>query len=386
MRSRIQYSPRKEGKKFIVLETYDIINQLVMLMEFVVDNNPGTGLKKLTKTGAMDLLHKMTIQAVNWRLAHNPYGNYENQVMASLFGERDKAYTKKEKAVHDALTNDPQWTTIIGRLESQIDYFIEVNTYKDWRVVKVGNVIGMAEGEDYRITEYHKLNPDQRENEEAVVTLDASNPLNYLLGQFNHTFGKKLTDLLNQQPHYFAQQYQLNQTLITHENKLTEMRLQAIQRHGWEMVKTDPEAIQRHLRWVFDNTHTYVTSMFLDALATMYPQIELEPMAPRFNSMGMAQLGVWNMEKFKEDFIQRIVAVFGFSYLSTYLKKDKRYTLEYYPSSNVVAIYEKQMQDSTLAEKHELVQSYIRGDRLPPHEAKQAQELYEEMNRAGAIQ
>lgn len=375
----------RETRRFAVLETNGIVQQLVMLMEFVVDNNHGTGLKKLTKTTATDLIHKMAIEAVNWRMAHNPYGDYEKPIMQSLFGVRDKEYTKKEKAIYNALINDPQWVSISGEIERQISGHIEVDTYKDWKVIKSGYLIGLAEGQDFRITEYYRLHPEQKEDEEAVITLNAGNPINYLLGQFKSAFGDKLIQLMNQQPAYFEQQFKMNEDPIRHENLLTEMRLNALQRQNRAMVKGDPESIQRHLRWVYDNTRQYVTSMFLDTLVTMYPMIELDSMAPRFNSMGMQQLGIWNMERFREDVLQRMVSAFGFSYFTTYLKRDKKYKLEWYNSSDVIAIYEEKIKDPSQAELNELVQSYIRGDRLPPHEARKAQEVYEELSRQGVI-
>lgn len=376
----------RDTRRFAVLEIYGIVQQLVILMEFVVDNNHGTGLKKLTKTTAIDLIHKMAIEAVNWRLAHNPYGSYEKAIMQSLFGEREKDYSKKEKQIYNALSSDPQWLTIVNEIERQISEHIEVDTYKDWKVVKTGGLIGLAEGQDFRITEYYRLHPDQKDNEEAVITLKASNPINYLLGQFNKQFGERLIFLMNQQPFHFQQQYRHEIQPIQHENKLTEMRLQALQRHSQEMVKSDPEAIQSHLRWVYENTEQYVTSMFLDTLVTMYPMIERDPMVPMFNPLGLAQLGVWNVEKFREEYLQRMVSAFGFSYFTTYLKKDKKYKLEFYQGSNVLAVYEAPIKDVTEAEMHELVRSYIAGDRLPVHEARKAQELYEEMARQGVIQ
>lgn len=375
----------RETRRFAVLETNGIVQQLVMLMEFVVDNNHGTGLKKLTKTAATDLIHKMAIEAVNWRMAHNPYGDYEKPIMQSLFGTRDKDYTKKEKAIYKALTDDPQWVSISGEIERQISAHIEIDTYKDWKVIKSGYLIGLAEGQDFRITEYYRLHPEQKEDEEAVITLNASNPINYLLGQFKDAFGEKLIQLMNQQPAYFEQQFKMNEEPIRHENMLTEMRLNALQRQNRAMVKSDPESIQRHLRWIYDHTQQYVTSMFLDTLVTMYPMIELDVHAPRFNALGMQQLGVWNMERFRVDVLQRMVSAFGFSYFTTYLKRDKKYKLEFYPGTNVLAVFEQAIKNKTEVEMHELVRSFINGDRLPPEDARRAQEMYEEYSRQGVI-
>lgn len=376
----------RDTRHFVVLETSGPVQQLQMLMEFVVDNNPGTGLQKLNKVSTLDLIHKIVIQAVNWRMAHNPYGCYEKAILGCLFGERDKDYTKKEKQIYQVLSNDPQWTSVTQFLEQQINTNITVDTYKDWRVIKVGNLLGLAEGEDYRVAEYYRLHPEQKENEEAVITLNASNPINYLLGQFNHQFGQKLTHLVNQHPSFFLEQNRVNQTLVTHKDIFTQERMRTIQRHGWEMVKNDPEAVSMHLQWIYNNTEQYITGMFLDTLVTMYPMIELDRLAPRFNPMGMAQLGVWNMEKFREEYLQRVISAFGFSYFSTYLKKDKVYKLEFYNNTNILSVFEKPIVAKSVQEDLELVRSFIAGDRLPTEQARRAQELYEEMARRGEIE
>lgn len=376
----------RDTRHFVVLETSGPAQQLQMLMEFVVDNNPGTGLKKLTKVATVDLIHKIVIQAVNWRMSHNPYGCYEKAILESLFGERDKDYTKKEKQIYQALSNDPQWTGIVAILEKQISEHIGIDTYQDWRVIKVGGLVGLAEGEDYRVTEYYRLCPEKKENEEAVLTLNASNPINYLLGQFKHMFGEKLTYLVNQQPSFFANQNPMNHVLVSHKDIFTQERMRSIQRHGWEMVKSDPEAVSMHLRWIYNNTEEYITAMFLDTLVTMYPMIELDIATPRFNSMGMAQLGVWNMEKFREEFLQRVISAFGFSYFSTYLKKDKTYKLEFYNRTNILSVFEKPEYEQSKIDMNELLRSFIAGDRLPVDQARKAQDMYEEMARRGEIE
>lgn len=376
----------RETRRFVVLEINGMVQQLRMLLDYVVDNNPGTGLNKLSKVGAVDLIHKIAIAAVNWRMAHNPYGSYEHAILACLFGERDKDYSKKEKQIYTVLTRDPQWAGIIAQLETQISAHIEVDTYQDWKVIKVAGLIGLAEGQDYRITEYYRLCPEQKENEEAVVTLNASNPINYLLTQFQKEFGEKLAQMASQHYSFFSNQNPINQTLITHKDIFTQERLRTMQRHGWHMVKTDPEAVSRHLQWVYNNQQQYVVSMFLDTLVKMYPMIELDRTAPMFNPMGLAQLGVWNMERFSESFLQRVIAAFGFSYFTTYLNKDKRYKLEYYQNTNILAVFENELKEPTQADDHELLRSFIAGDRLPEAQARRAQDLYEEMARRGEIE
>lgn len=376
----------RDTRNFVVLDVSGTVTQLQLLMEFVVDNNVGTGLKRLNKTATFELVHKIVIQGVNWRMAHNPYGCYEKAILECLFGERDKEYSKKEKQLYTALTNDPQWLAIVDYIEKQISEHIKVDTYKDWRVIKVGNLLGLAEGEDYRITEYYRLCPEQKENEEAVITLNASNPLNYLLAQFNHIFGLRLEQLANERFFNSELVFSKNEQLINHKDLFTQERLRTMQRHSRDKLVSDPVAVQQHLSWINDNRLEYVISMFFDVLKTIYPMIELDINVPRFNSAGLAYLSLWNSERYREEYVQRVISAFGFSYFSTYLKKNKKYKLEFYPQTCIFAVYEVTSNTPGEVDDMECLQSYINGDRLPPEQARRAQELYEEMARRGEIQ
>lgn len=373
-----------QSRRFAVLEVNGIAQNLVNLMEFVVDNNPPCGLKKLSRMGAIDLIHKMTITAVNWRLAHNPYGDYEEAIMAAIFGARSKKYSAEEKNIYNVLSNDPLWCGITNDVERQVSEHIEPDTWIEWKVIKVGNLIGLAEGQDYRISEYYRLHPEQREDDQAVITLDASNPVNYLLAQFNKEFGQKLQNLLQSDTQLLTTIRPQRQTPITHVDPFTQQRLNTIQRQNREMVKFNPEDLRQQLIDIYNNTDRYIAGMFVDTLTNMYPMVELAYNAPRFNASILHHLGVWNMDRFRADYLQKVISAFGLSYFTAYLKKDKKYVLEY-SSNNILAIYEKPTAPQSDREDHELLRSFMAGDRLPEDQARKAQALYEELARTGEV-
>lgn len=373
-----------ETKRFVVLEVNGIAQNLINLMEFVVDNNPTAGFKKLNKLAAINLLHKMAVMSVNWRLAHNPYGDYEAAIMEGVLGPRPSDYTTEEKQAYKELSTDPLWYGITDSIEAQISKHIEVDTYKDWKVVRVGTLIGMAEGQDYRITEYYRLNPEQREDDTAVISVDMTNPVNYLLGQFKQTFGSKMEQLLAAGPDYSqiidyrSSNLGFNATLEQHH------RHNEIRRHNSSMLVSNPADGYNSFLTVYTNPDAYIAAMLVDTLANMYPMVELAFSAPQFNTQVINMLGMWNVDQFRTEYVQRVISAFGLRYFSSYLKRDKRYVLEY-SSNNVLSIYEKQKESPTEQEDRELVQSLIDGDRLNPEDARRAQSLYEEMSRRGII-
>lgn len=371
-----------QSRRFAVMEINGIAQNLINLMDFVVDNNPPCGLKKLSRLTAMAMLHKMTVAAVNWRCAHNPYGDYETSLMEHLFGAQ-ATYTAEQYAVYRALSNDPLWCGITQDIERQVSEHIEVDTYKDWRVIKVGTLIGLAEGQDYRITEYYRLHPDQKEDEEAVITLDASNPVNYLLGQFKHEFGTKLEKLIHDDFSMLSTYHSSNQ-LICHQDIFTQERMRSIQSHNRSMITSNPMVAHQALMDIYNDTTGYVASMFVDTLVSMYPMVELAYNAPRFNTTGLLHLGIWNMDKFRSEYLQKVISAFGLSYFSAYLKKDKKYVLEY-SRNNVLAIYEKPPEKPSDKEQTELLRSFMAGDRLPHEQQRLAQALYEEASRSGVL-
>lgn len=369
------------NRRFAVLEINGIVQNLMNLMDFVVDNNPTAGLQKQSRIKAIDLIHKLTVTAVNWRLAHNPYGDYDDAIIELLFGKAK--ITDERRQIYRQLSDNPMWCGITNDIERQVSHHIEINTYKDWKVIRVGTLIGLAEGQDYRISEYYRLNPEQRENDQAIITLDASNPVNYLLGQFNKEFGPRLHGMLTGQiaP---IQQPQLATRIIEHKDFATQVRLQGIQRHNQSMIQNNADENYKTLVSIYENTSGYIAAMFVDCLIHMYPQVELAYNAPTFNSGGLYQLGVWNLDKFRTEYLQRVISAFGLSYFTAYLKKNKRYTLEY-SSNNVLAIYEKVDDKPSAIADMELLQSFIAGDRLTPEETRHAQELYEDASRRGLI-
>lgn len=372
-----------KSRRFAVLEVNGIAQNLINLIQFTVDNNPPCGLRKLDKLSAMEVIYKMAISAVNWRLAHNPYGDYEEGIIETLFGPRPKGPSAEDKALYRQISLNPLWCGITGDIERQVSEHIEVDTYKDWKVIRVGSLIGLAEGQDYRITEYYRLHPDQTENDTAVITLDASNPVNYLLGQFTKEFGPRLQQLASTD-FYIGDHIALNNDMIFHQDLHTQMKLQNIRSHNRSMIVNNPADAKRALMEVYNNTSGYIAAMFIDALINMYPMVELAYNAPRFNTCALSKLGVWNMDRFRTDYLQRVISAFGLSYFTTYLKKDKKYVLEY-SSNNILAIYEKAVEKPSEHNEVELVQSFINGDRLSPEDTRRAQELYEEYSRRGVI-
>lgn len=372
-----------QSRRFAVLEVNGICQNLINLIEFTVDNNPACGLRKLTRVTAMNILHKMTIAAVNWRLAHNPYGDYEETIIETLFGPRPKGPSADDKALYRQISLNPLWCGITGDVERQVSIHIELDTYKDWKVVRVGSLIGLAEGQDYRITEYYRLNPEQRENDTAVITLDASNPVNYLLGQFTKEFGPRLQELANQNFN-FVQPVILAQAPRYHQDIHKQIEMQNIQAHNQSMIVNNSNVARDALIDVYNNTSGYVAALFIDTLVSMYPMVELAYNAPRFNGTALHHLGVWNMDKFRTNYLQRVISAFGLSYFTSYLKKDKKYVLEY-SAHNILAIYEKPAETATACADFDLLQSFINGDRLVPEEQKRAQALYEEYSRRGEI-
>ncbi len=332
------------SKRFIVLEAQDQANNLVDFIEWLALSRPDLGLKAITRRDASNIVYFLVRDIVDVQLAHR-VNNPENMeyVSSILFGiPKNKVLPCKEKELK-IVTTENMWFSIIGTLERQVGHNIKQGDWTDWNVVKVGSLVGLAEGEDHRITEYHREAKALDVDDEAVLTLNCKNPINYLYNEFSKRYGSNFLSL--------------KQMLMD-----PEVRFDSYYRKLLNQFVNDPTE--------------YIVGLFLDTLVLMHPQIEISKNAFKRNQFIERALGIYDMNSFQSKVIQKLIMAFGMNWFNHEIKKDENYFVEYYPSTHIMAIFQKQFGSITEKYEAELLNALIRGDYLPPNEREIAERLY----------
>ena len=335
------------SKRFIVLEVQDQADVIKQLVEYMALSAPQLGLKTITHREATNILYFIVRDELDALLAHK-LGDAANaeMVIAILWGIPKNKVTKAHSDMFSELKQHSLFQGAIYEIGLQIKRYISADSWTDWNAVKVGTLIALHEGEDHRITEYHKeakaLSLDHED--EAVVTVNCCNPINYLYNQFKAHYGGNM------------------HALMAHvQNPMVEMD------PYWRKIISD----------FFADPSEFIASIFVDTLIKINPQIELAVMAaPKLNQILLKMLNIHNLEKFQSDVVSKLIIAFGLGWLGTSIKKDESYVLEYYRGTNVLAIFKKQFTSLTEKYEEDLLRAFIRNDYLPYEERKIAEKLY----------
>lgn len=331
-------------KRFIVLEAQDQANNIVDFLEWLALTNPALGLKAITRREASNIVYLIVKDLVDSQLAHKPHNPENSEMIQSIIfglskGKLSKPYLDNFKAI----SNEVVWASIVATLRKQVSQTVKHGDWTDWTVVKVGTLVGLAEGEDHRITEYHREAKALSTEDEAVLTLNCSNPINYLYNEFSKRYGSNFANL---------------RQMLVDPN-----------------VKLDPYYRKMLDNFVADPTE-FIVGLFLDTLVLMHPQIELSGVACKRNTFVERALGIHDMSSFQSNVVQKLIMAFGMNWFNHEIKKDENYFVEYYLGTNIMAIFKKQF--GSLTEKYEadLLNALVRGDYLPPEERTIAERLY----------
>lgn len=332
------------SKRFIVLEAQDQANNIVDFIEWLALTQPDLGLKALTRRETSNIVYFLVRDIVDVQLAHRNFNPENTEYIASiLFGIPKNKLTQAQTKLYERVTNENMWVSIVATLRKQVAHTVKHGDWTDWNVVKVGSLVGLAEGEDHRITEYHREAKALDVDEEAVLTLNCKNPINYLYNEFSKRYG--------------ANFLQLKQMLMDPEVKLDDF-------------------YRRLLNQFVQDPTEYIVGLFLDTLVLMHPQIEISKNAFKRNHFIERALGIYDMNSFQSKVVQKLIMAFGMNWFNHEIKKDENYFVEYYLGTHIMAIFHKQF--STITEKYEaeLLNAMIRGDYLPPKEREIAERLY----------
>lgn len=332
-------------KRFIVLEVQDQADAIKQCIEWIALSQPSLGLRDLKLRDATNILYFIARDLVDFQLSFkNPNPENAENIISILFGTPRNKISRVQHDMLKTLSTHSLWEGAVYTLRKQIEQYVELNTWVDWNVVKVGTLISLTEGEDHRVTEYHKESKALNEEDEALVTVNCKNPINFLYNRFKQRYSVNMHRLLAhcQDPDVQMDNY-------------------------YRKVASD----------FFSDPTLFICGLFCDTMIRINPQIELgEPNAPKLNQVIIKLLDIHDMERFQSEEVSKLIMAFGLGWLGFDIKRDESYTLEYYTSTHVMAIFRKSY--TTLTEKYEeeLLRAFIRNDFLPEKDRLIAEKLY----------
>jgi hypothetical protein len=333
------------SKRFIVLEIQDQAGVIKQLVEHLALTAPQLGLKTITQREATNILYFVVRDELDALLEHK-LGDPANaeMVMSILWGIPKNKLTKAHTDMFREIKGHSLFQGAVYEIGLQINRYVTVGSWTDWNAVKVGTLIALHEGEDHRITEYHKEAKALSTDDEAVVTVNCCNPINYLYNQFKLRYGGNMA------------------ALMAHvQNPMVEID------PFWRKVISD----------FFADPSEFISGIFCDTLIKVNPQIELaQTAAPRMSGILLKMLNIHDLEKFQSDVVSKLIIAFGLGWLGSSIKKDESYTLEYYRGTNILAIFKKQFTSLTEKYEEDLLRAFIRNDYLPDKERVIAERLY----------
>lgn len=333
-----------DSKRFIVLETQEQAMTMIDLLEWIALTRQDLELKAINRRESSNIIYLLVRDIVDELLTHRNNNPENVEMIASIiFGVPKNKITKEHIAKYDNITREAMWNTICFNLRKQIEATVSKGTWTDWTVVKAGSLIGLSEGEDHRITEFHRETKALAVDDEAVLTLNCKNPINYLSNQFFKRYGSNVVIL--------------KELLLNPD------------------VKFDPFYRNMLISFINDPTE-YIVGLFLDTLVYMHPQIELSKNTINRSQFIERALDIHDMSSFQINVIQKLIMAFGMNWLNFEVKKDENYMVEYYLTTHVLAIFQKPFSSITEKYEAELLNAFNRGDYLPPEEREIAERLF----------
>lgn len=332
------------SKRFIVLEIQDHADVLKECVEYLALSQSDIGLKTISYRDATNILYFVTRDRLDGRLAHKN-GNPENveMIISILWGVPKNKITRWHRESYEVIRGHSLWSGAEWAIDNQLESYIDRGSWTDWTVVKSGTLIALAEGEDHRITEFHKEEKALSTDDEAVVTVNCKNPINYLYNQFKIRYGSNMIALMQH---------------VRDPN-----------------VRMD-DFYRKVIANFFEDPTPFVISLFVDGMTRVNPQIELGEPAPRINQIVLKMLNIHDLERFHTEVVSKLIIAFGLGWLSHQIRKDESYSLEYYTTTHVMAIYKKRFTSLTEKYEEDLLHALNRGDYLPENERVIAERLY----------
>lgn len=335
-------------KRFIVLEVQAQAETIKQYIDYMALTYPETKVNPISLRQAETIVYYLVRDIADGRMAHK-LSNPENVdlIQCILFGCSRGQLRQVHNEAYKAVTEHSLWHGVTHALESQLGRHIKRDTWTDWVVILNTNLVALVEGEDHRITEYHKVEKAidmlAEVGEEAVLTVNCSNPINYLHNQFNARYGNNITTL---------------QDMV--QNPLVEMDMY----------------FRKMASGFFQDAQTLIAGIFCEGLVRVNPQIELSPSCPTTTPGILKLLGIYDIESFYTNVVSKLIIAFGMGRLGHAIKRDQSYTLEFYKDTGVIAIFDKKFNTLTERNEEELLHALIRGDYLPYDERIIAEKLY----------
>lgn len=328
------------AKKFIILETNGYISQLFDYLEWYVNTNLSVEYKyePLTKSLVRRIIVKL-IEAQVFARCKFKYVDLslDEIILSNIIEDWKQLKSKKQKEIKNQFTLKTT-PNLYDEIEKDVSRYVEYETYKTWDVVSYGSIIGLLEGEDHRILEWHRLT--ETEIDDSILTLDYSNLVSYLVDDLGNAL--------------------MYGTM-----------------HGKGI---DPEI----LHYIKQHPTTVVSGLICDTLSTVYPSVKFE--IPKsfalispdvFTTVAIAIAGTGY-----RDHIVKVINAFTMTHLAGRLDKSKSYILNTtHPIDNstevkawILSIYEAEPVDPTEQQEIELARSLINGDHLPESERRLAEQ------------
>lgn len=325
-----------DSKRLIVLESQDQVNQLKDVIEYIALSKPELELRVLNRQESSTVIYYLVKELVDGKLAFKEGDETNsNAITAILFGVPVNKITSKHIKAYQLLVDEPSWFSVSYALDAQIKNVIKPSDWTEWQVVKVGSLIALAEGQDYRITEFHKESAALSDDDEAIVTLNCLNPINYIYHQFVKQYAGNIEHL--------------KRALANPHNEIS-----TLCRNTFIQFLNDPA--------------DYISGLFLDTLVEMQPQMELACTTLGHKTFIDTSLNIFDITAFKSNVVSKVITAFVMGSCKHRLKNDESYVVEYYPNTHVIAVFKKQF--SMISEQYEadLLNAFRRGDFLPEHE------------------
>lgn len=313
-------------KRFFVLESRNHLATIMTYMDFIHCNNQGA-FPKPNKQNAYAFL-KLIVEEYIADMSMLPcHTNFQAERCRVLFGLPTP--NPRALALMRQVMAEPTIDNVVFEIHNQLKKQIEPRTWTRWTVVAMNGILGVAEGKDHRVAEWEQATGWRDDDGSQYMSFIFSNPVEYILQALHGTFGDHVMVPVNL-------------------------------RGG-------------HVEWRrFNLNEEFAIALCADVLGQLYPQLDFSVITPTVPVSVVEQLrlhdrGLGGFEQFRTDVVCKILHMFGLTYLSSHIQRDRRYDADF-TSMGMLTIRESQnRQDQSM---QELVASYHRQDRLTAEETE----------------
>jgi hypothetical protein len=292
-------------KRFIVLEARQHVSVALDYFIFLKENNPNASFAFPTKAMGMRYVKVLAEELLAARslIPTNGY-DWTLAKAAILFNCEQEQVQPHQIDIAEIVDREPSIDGIVHELSGQIYRHIEEKTWTEWKIISMAGILAMAEGKDYRVSEWEQANEYVDENERPYISLNCSNPIEYIHEKFETHYGMEFTA-------------------------------------------------------------GFITALVAEVFVELYPQLRFSKHTPMVDSKLLARMGIFHYDTFKSNVVSKVLHAFGLTYFSTYIKRNKSYEADLI---NGLLTIREVNRSASEREILELVESYERGDRLLPGE------------------